>query len=73
MTEIRLELAIYPIAIIEKAIVAYRGIADISMQGLTADTAILKVHTLSTYDDSRVIDEFQNFLIGMMVRTQQQG
>ena len=72
MTEIRLELGIYPITIIKQAIVAYRGIADISIQSLNADMVALKVNSVSHYDDTRVIDEFQNFLIGMMVKTQQQ-
>jgi hypothetical protein len=65
---IHLDLAIYPLVLVEKGISAYQHIADISAKQVDDGHITLDVVSRSHCDDALLVDEFLNYLIALAAR-----
>ena len=73
MTTIRLDLIIYPLALVEQGISAYREIADIAVRCISGSVATLDFSSHGYYDEALAVDEFLNYLIALNVKTGREG
>ena len=70
MREIRLDLSIYPMPVIEQGITAYHALADISLRRSQNVVVLLEIVSRGQYGEDQVVGEFLNYLIGLVVKSQ---
>ena len=68
MIAIDLDLTVYPLAVVEQALLAYQGIADLTLKRLDRQTAHLETSGQGRCDEALVTDEFLNYLVAMTVK-----
>jgi hypothetical protein len=66
MTAIRLDLAIYPLRWIRRAVVAYKPIAKVSVRSAESGVAVVDLTPRGDHDEDLVVDEFLNYLIALL-------